>query len=662
MITVTATAGQTLYLNIYNNTNVLKRTGLTLSSSDTTYTSTWNGKDDGSTIVADGTYRIKVSDNSTGSEDDEATTTDTVVVDNSDPTGVSIKINNNAEYSNSTTVSLVLTANDASNLKMQVKNSGSDWPEDWEDHSSSKSWNLTSTDGSKTVSYRVKDIAGNIANAVNSSITLDTTEPINVNVTITGKGDSTSSYSNDVSVSLSIDAEDPTSGLYQIIIGRDVAFTDRSWEEYNTSKTWTLNSGDGEKSVYLKVKDNAGLISSVVSDSIILDTTSPIGLDVSIESAQTYTNDSNVTLTLTATGAAKMQFSNNGTESSWSSWVAYSTEKENWALASGGDGTKTVYFRCKDSAGNIAESVNDTIILDTTAPSISSVSYSGATQSSVIVEWGTIEASTSYVEYGTTTDYGFNTTLNTAKVTSHSVSITGLSPGQNYHYRVKSRDTSGNEGISTDNEFQTTSGTDTTPPDAIVGLSVSDKEDAEKTLTISWNKSSASDFASYKVYRRTTSFTNVTASGVSVIETINSINTNSYEDTDATDGTTFYYAVTAIDTSTPPNENQTVTSVSDISVDDKAPSTTDNIPLGGWQTSKVTITLTATDGGKGVNKTYYTTDGSDPTNSSNSNRTEYISPFSIGADSQRGDGIYTIKYYSYDRNATPNVEGVHTKP
>ena len=51
-----------------------------------------------------------------------------------------------------------------------------------------------------------------------------------------------------------------------------------------------------------------------------------------------------------------------------------------------------------------------------------------------------------------------------------------------------------NEGTSTDNEFSTTSGSDSSSPDAIEGLSVTDKDDAEKTLTLSWNTSSASDF------------------------------------------------------------------------------------------------------------------------------------------------------------------------
>src|SRR5439155_1497290 len=51
-------------------------------------------------------------------------------------------------------------------------------------------------------------------------------------------------------------------------------------------------------------------------------------------------------------------------------------------------------------------------------------------------------------------------------------------------------------------------------------------------------------------------------------------------------------------------------------IDRAAPTTTDNVPSG-TVLGSVTVTLTATDtGGAGVDKTYYTTDGSEPTTSS----------------------------------------------
>src|SRR5207244_3834968 len=55
------------------------------------------------------------------------------------------------------------------------------------------------------------------------------------------------------------------------------------------------------------------------------------------------------------------------------------------------------------------------------------------------------------------TSYGSSSTLNTALVTSHSVSLTGLLASTTYHYRVKSRDAAGNLQTSGDFTFTTRS-------------------------------------------------------------------------------------------------------------------------------------------------------------------------------------------------------------
>lgn len=59
-----------------------------------------------------------------------------------------------------------------------------------------------------------------------------------------------------------------------------------------------------------------------------------------------------------------MQFSDDN--SSWSAAEAYTAGKS-WALSSG-DGSKTVYVKFKDGAGNWSQVYSDTITLDTTMP------------------------------------------------------------------------------------------------------------------------------------------------------------------------------------------------------------------------------------------------------------------------------------------------------
>ncbi len=70
-----------------------------------------------------------------------------------------------------------------------------------------------------------------------------------------------------LSATLTLTATDNI-GVTQMMISNDSGFAGGSWESYAASKTWTLTSGDGAKTVYVKFKDAAGNISLTASDSI----------------------------------------------------------------------------------------------------------------------------------------------------------------------------------------------------------------------------------------------------------------------------------------------------------------------------------------------------------------------------------------------------------
>jgi len=88
---------------------------------------------------------------------------------------------------------------------------------------------------------------------------------------------------------------------------------------------------------------------------------------------------------------------------------------------------------------------------------IISVSSGSVTSSGATITWTTNKGATSQVEYGLDTTYGSHSTLESGLTTNHSVSLTGLSSGTTYHYRVKSVDEAGNITFSEDYTF-TTSG------------------------------------------------------------------------------------------------------------------------------------------------------------------------------------------------------------
>ena len=108
-------------------------------------------------------------------------------------------------------------------------------------------------------------------------------------------------------------------------------------------------------------------------------------------------------------------------------------------------------------------SITYTIVPDVTPPVLSAVAASAPSSSSATINWTTNEASDSQVEYGTTTAYGSTSALNTSRVTSHTVTLSGLVAATMYHYHVRSRDAAGNLAVSGDFTF-TTAALDLVPP------------------------------------------------------------------------------------------------------------------------------------------------------------------------------------------------------
>ena len=99
---------------------------------------------------------------------------------------------------------------------------------------------------------------------------------------------------------------------------------------------------------------------------------------------------------------------------------------------------------------------------DTTPPSISNIQALDITTSTARITWTTNESATSIVDYGLTVSYG--TTVTGSSGLSHSVTLSGLTQGTLYHFRVRSADGSGNAAQSGDNTFTTTIPGDITPP------------------------------------------------------------------------------------------------------------------------------------------------------------------------------------------------------
>jgi hypothetical protein len=90
------------------------------------------------------------------------------------------------------------------------------------------------------------------------------------------------------------------------------------------------------------------------------------------------------------------------------------------------------------------------------APVLSAISSGTPTTTGATITWTTNIGATTWLEYGPTTGYGSSSGLiDPALVTSHSATLTGLSVGTVYHYKVHSRNPGGTDSVSADQTFTT---------------------------------------------------------------------------------------------------------------------------------------------------------------------------------------------------------------
>jgi hypothetical protein len=174
---------------------------------------------------------------------------------------------------------------------------------------------------------------------------------------------------------------------------------------------------------------------------IKLDKTAPTG-SIMINNNAVYTNTISVTLILSASditsGVVQMRFSHDNI--TWSSWEPCSTSKP-WVLTTG-DGTKTAYVQFRDNAGLISYSYLDTIVLDTTAPTILIASPSPgyeARSSTLTVTWMGSDETSGINSYEIRLDKG--PWINVGTNTTHT--LLGLSDGD-HTICVKAMDIAGN--------------------------------------------------------------------------------------------------------------------------------------------------------------------------------------------------------------------------
>ena len=456
------------------------------------------------------------------------------------------------------------------------------------------------------------------------------------------------------SVTLSIYASD-ASTVDQMVISNSSDFAGASWESYTTTKAWTLTAGDETKTLYIKYKDIHGNESTIYTDTIQLDTTTPdiqgpTG-SIEINSGAQATSSGTVALSIYAddTSGVDQMIISNYSDFAGSGWESYTTTK-NWPLTNG-DGIKTVYIKYKDTQGNESAVYSDNIILNTTSPTgtIAINSESAVTDNTLITlsisaQKETVTVSVYDSVYGEVCQT-IQPNIELMKIsdlidmstgswepytTTKAWTLTGEDGTKNLY--IKFKDSLGNES----NTYSDSIILDTQAPTGTITINSGLESTLDQTVTLSIYASDTNgigqmmisnypDFngAGWEIYATIKTWTLTDANGTKIVYI-------KYKDAVGKESTVYTNTIT-LNVPPPPQPEPLV-------IDKEGPvAPAVNIPTGIYNNVQSIKLTTAIDSAN----TYYTLDGTEPDNT----KTRYTGSITIdGADGQ----IIALKAVSYD--------------
>lgn len=184
--------------------------------------------------------------------------------DTTPPTG-SISIAGGASYTNSLSVTLTLFAEDASGVtKMRFSHDNITWTP-WETYFTSKTWVLTTGDGTKTVYVQYRDKAGLISPSYQDTIILDATKP-------TANAGTDQTVNEDILITFDASASTDENGIATYTW----SFTDVTPQTLTgKNPTYTFQT-PGTYTITLNVTDAAGNWATDTTIITVLDVTKPV--------------------------------------------------------------------------------------------------------------------------------------------------------------------------------------------------------------------------------------------------------------------------------------------------------------------------------------------------------------------------------------------------
>jgi hypothetical protein len=279
-----------------------------------------------------------------------------IELDTKPPTNCFVTIAGGAEYTNAPDRKVFLELGAEDVHQMRISNRSDFLNARWYPFRSQISdWYLAGGEGTRYVYAQFKDMAGNLSEIVSDTIIVDNTPPQQTGFKINGGA----LFTTKREVKLQFQAE----GAAEIAI-----MGESEWIPYTNEVEYTLPDEDKEHVVAVKFKDKMGNQSKPSYGRIRLDRQAPQNPKVVINGGNKYTKSHRVNVRLAAIEAYEIKVSNQP-DLRDAEWRAYTYQLPAWTFHDATDGTKTIYVKFRDRAGNETEVITDDIILDQQAPS-----------------------------------------------------------------------------------------------------------------------------------------------------------------------------------------------------------------------------------------------------------------------------------------------------
>ena len=480
-----------------------------------------------------------------------------------------------------------------------------------------------------TVKYRAYDNAGNAEAIKSQLVQVDTAAPATT-ISCNGTACASSFYGAAVSVTLAA-ADTGGSGL-----SKTAYTTDGSTPTLTNGTTYSgAFSVSATATVKYRSFDIAGNAEAVKSQLVQIDTVAPastIACNSSACSSGWYVPPVLVTLAATdntgGSGVSKIVYTTDGTDPSLVNGTTYSGA---FSVAS----TATVKYRAFDVAGN-AEAVKSlTVQVDGAAPSSTIACNGSACTSSFYGAAVSVTLAASDTGGSGLSKIVYTTDGSTPSLTNGSVYSGAFNVASTATVKYRAFDVAGNAEAVNGQTVQV----DTTAPVSAISCNgttcLSGWYGASVSVGLQATDNSGGSGVQETVYTTdgtTPLLSNGTVySGAFIVSATATVKYRAFDV--AGNAETVRSQLIQIDTTAP----QTAISCSGSTCSS------------GFYNAPVSVALQAADGGSGVSKTVYTTDGSDP---SLSNGTVYSSAFSLGATT-------TVKYRSFD--VAGNTEQVESQ-